>query len=65
LISLVLFQVYISGLKVAGLRGNMRRKWGFREGTLTKSEQQMEEEEIRMTNLKTQDDVVRQLVKIG
>jgi len=53
---------YISGIKVGQLRGNMARKWRHREGTLSEEDKMLEEEEIRATSMKTQDDVVKRTV---
>lgn len=57
-------QQYMSGIQVGQLRGNMARKWKHREGTLNEQEKILEEEEIRATNLKTQDDVVKCTVPV-
>ena len=51
-------RVYVSGIKAGNLRGNMRRKWKKREGTLTEEEKVLEEKEILATNMWTKDDVV-------
>lgn len=55
---------YISGILVGQLRGKMARKWRHREGTLSTEDKVLEEEEIRVTKLKTQDDVVRNTVSV-
>jgi hypothetical protein len=55
---------YISGIKVGMLRGNMARKWRYREGTLSKEDKILEEEEILHKNLKTQDDVVQRTIAV-
>jgi hypothetical protein len=54
-------RVYVSGIKAGNLRGNMRRKWKKREGTLTEEEKVLEENEILATNMWTQDDVVAKM----
>lgn len=54
-------RVYVSGIKAGNLRGNMRRKWKKREGTLTEEEKVLEENEILATNMSTQDDVVAKM----
>lgn len=56
---------YIRGIKVGQLRGSMARKWRSREGTLSKEDAILEEEEILATNRKTQDDVVDYFVKVA
>ena len=56
-------RVYMTGVKAGQLRGSMRRKWKKREGTLSRKEMILEEEEIRVTNMLTQDDVVQQTVE--
>ena len=56
---------YISGLCVGQLRGNMARKWRQRERTLNDVDRILEEEEIRVTQMKTQDDVVARTVQIA
>ena len=53
---------YLGGICVGQLRGNMARKWRHREGTLSQEDWILEEEEIRVTNRKSQDDVVRDTV---
>ena len=53
---------YISGVKVGQLRGKLARKWRWREGTLNESDKQLEEEEIRVTHMASQDDVVHRSV---
>lgn len=57
-------QEYIGGIKVGQLRGKMARKWRYREGTLSDHDRILEEEEVRMTNMTTQDHVVEQSVKV-
>lgn len=57
-------RMYIGGIKVGQLRGKMARKWRFREGTVSEEDRVLEEEEIRVTNMKTQDDVVEHTVKV-
>jgi len=57
-------QQYIGGIKVGQLRGKMARKWRMREGTLSDDDRILEEEEIRMTNMTTQDHVVERSVKV-
>lgn len=54
-------RVYVSGIKAGNLRGNMRRKWKKREGTLTEEEKVLEKNEILATNMWTQDDVVAKM----
>jgi len=51
---------YISGQ----LFGSMARKWCQREGTLAEAQAILEEEKIRVTRRKTQDDVVRGVVAV-
>ena len=51
-------RVYISGIMAGNLRGDMRRKWKKREGTLSEEEKVLEEKEILVTKMLTQDDVV-------
>jgi hypothetical protein len=46
------------------LRGHMARKWKAREGTITTEEKKLEEEEIRVTQMLTQDHVVRRIVGV-
>ena len=55
---------YIGGVMVGQLRGKMARKWRHREGTEDDKDRIYEEEEIRVTNMKTQDDVVRTFVAV-
>ena len=55
---------YISGVKVGQLRGGMARKWRHREGTLSAEDRALEEEEIRVTKILTQDDVVRRTAAV-
>lgn len=55
-------QQYIGGIKVGHLRGKMARKWRYREGTLSEDDRVLEEEEIRMTDMTTQDHVVERLL---
>lgn len=55
-------RVYMSGVKAGQLRGSMRRKWQKREGTLSREGMILEEQEILVTNMMTQDDVVQQNV---
>lgn len=55
---------YIGGIKVGQLRGKMARKWRHREGTLSEEDKFLEEDEIRNTNLKTQDDVVHHSIVV-
>jgi isopenicillin N synthase-like dioxygenase len=57
-------QQYISGVKVGQLRGNMARKWQKREGTLSEKNHILEEEEIRVTKMETQDDVVQSTITV-
>lgn len=57
-------QKYIGGIKVGQLRGKMARKWRYREGTLSDKDRILEEEEIRLTNMMTQDHVVDRSVKV-
>lgn len=57
-------QQYIGGIKVGQLRGKMARKWRYREGTLSDHDRILEEEEIRTTNMMTQDHVVERSVKV-
>jgi hypothetical protein len=57
-------RVYISGIKVGQLRGNMARKWRNREGTLSEQDKIMEEEEILATNMRSQDDVVKNTIVV-
>lgn len=52
-------RVYVSGIKAGQLRGNMRRKWQHREGTLDREGMILEQEEILATKMLTQDDVVK------
>ena len=52
-------RVYLSGIKAGQLRGNMRRKWQKREGTLSREGMILEEQEILAANMFTQDDVVQ------
>ena len=47
------------------LRGHMARKWKAREGTITTEEKKLEEEEIRVTQMLTQDHVVRRIVGVN
>jgi hypothetical protein len=42
----------------------MARKWRYREGTLSDKDRILEEEEIRLTNMMTQDHVVDRSVKV-
>ncbi|CAJ1935192.1 unnamed protein product [Cylindrotheca closterium] len=55
---------YIDGIRVGQLRGKMARKWRYREGTEDEMDRIYEEEEIRVTNMKTQDDVVQTFVAV-
>lgn len=55
---------YIGGVRVGQLRGKMARKWRYREGTEDEMDRIYEEEEIRATNMKTQDDVVQKFVAV-
>lgn len=55
---------YISNVKVGQLRGKMARKWQKREGTLSENNRILEEEEIRVTKMETQDDVVRNTIAV-
>lgn len=55
-------RVYISGIKAGQLRGNMRRKWQKREGTLSRDGMILEEKEIFATHIFTQDDVVKKMM---
>lgn len=55
-------RVYISGIKAGQLRGNMRRKWQKREGTLSRDGMILEEKEIFATHMFTQDDVVKKMM---
>jgi hypothetical protein len=57
-------QQYISGVKVGQLRGKMARKWQSREGTLNEKNRVLEEEEIRVTKMETQDDVVQSTIAV-
>jgi isopenicillin N synthase-like dioxygenase len=52
-------RVYISGIKVGQLRGDMSRKWRWREGTLSSQDRLLEEHEIRVEKIVSQDDVIR------
>ena len=47
------------------LRGQMARKWKAREGTITAEEKILEEEEIRVTRMMTQDHVVNRIVTVN
>jgi hypothetical protein len=49
---------------VGQLRGKMARKWRHREGTLDEEDKILEEEEIRTTNLRTQDDVIKCMIAV-
>ncbi len=55
---------FVSGVKVGQLRGSMARKWKVREGTLNSADRALEEQEIRVTGLASQDDVVRRTLTI-
>lgn len=55
---------YIGGIRVGQLRGKMARKWRHREGTADEADRIYEEDEIRVTNMKTQDDVVQQFIAV-
>lgn len=55
---------YIGGVRVGQLRGSMARKWRHGEGTEDEEDRIYEEEEIRVSNMKTQDDVVKNLIAI-
>jgi len=55
---------YIGGVRVGQLRGSMARKWRHREGTEDEEDRIYEEHEIRVQNMKTQDDVVKKFIAI-
>lgn len=55
---------YLSGVRVGQLRGSMARKWRHREGTLNAEDRALEEEEIRVTQMSTQDHVVRKTIMV-
>jgi len=56
---------FISGIKVGQLRGDIARKWRHREGTLNAEDKLLEEREIRVEQLVTQDDVVQSTIQVG
>lgn len=49
---------------VGQLRGTISRKWRRREGTLKDGERELEEHEIAMTGMKTQDQVVATMIAL-
>lgn len=55
---------FISGIKVGQLRGDIARKWRHREGTLNAEDKLLEEREIRVEQLVTQDDVVQSTIQV-
>jgi hypothetical protein len=57
-------QVYNSGIKAGDLCRKMARKWKKREATLTEEGKILKEEEILVTNMLTQDDVVKTMRKV-